>query len=1306
MRRCAHVLLLAICVLLCASMPAHADGWRDGNLHGGGYVVATRFHPTDSRHVLLATDVGGLHVSDDGGKTWHLRGTSHLASKGKRIADVEWHPTMPNVAYALVGDGPASSGAVLVSTDFGWTWQQLATGVAGAGNHVVAGDGLSDAHPRSIGRLIVVDPTRSLLYVGSYDAGIVRQPLAADGTASGAWSTIAMGSGGVNDRSFVRGIAIDDVDPTTLYVATAQGVSVRPTGTWRIGSANQASPTVEQLTSGPASPEELDVLDGNLYAVANPTTLAQRGLYRLANADAAAAGAAWRQVQGIASTDAATSFYGIEAERRGMQTRIWVTADDAWRVGGNPEGYHVVGRGESLDGFATDGTWTALPGQRTDAPNDVGGPTHGGVPDAFWKFGVPANGVYCWLGYDPQFTASAIAVDPNDGDTVVMAGQCTAWRSTDAGATWYPVPEGIQLLVNSRIAADPETSGRAFIASADMRGFSTTDGFVTPKLLGIKEDLPTVDSAANNANALWIDSAATPNATYLSFGDSDTNTRGYLVRNTDPFGAGDGTWEYLITPTDGTLGADQGKRIDGVGVVRDPASPTTEIVLASVQNSGIWRKVGSGPWTKASGFTTSGYDLYPATVQFGWRPGMTKVYMYDRETGLYRSDDYGATWTLVLTSPSGSNNRQGSLAVHPTNQNVVYIATYTYVRSVTNAGTAGPGLGTTLNLGMEYSGGATIGHPGAIAISPAGKIYVTTSVRQTATPDYGRIYRATADPSGTGIVGGWTDVSDNNWRAMASDVAELSVGPDETVYAGQGNATLVLDEGATSADATPPTVTRTTPAASPHTWNAPTTAAWTATDASGIELVTFRLDGVAIDARHAPPYSIVIDPAGRSVGTHQLQVTARDEQGNVASSTLDLVVPAAPPPPPPPDVTAPVLTRTSPTSNPHAWTASVASTWNATDAGGIADVTFRLDGALLSTDSAPPYAVTLDPTGRGAGTYVLQVTARDASNNTAAATLDLVVAAPSTTTPPPPPPPTTIDPIEAPVTTQPVALSPTAIVPVLSWPVGAHATSWSVTRARADGSGATVQLGTFDAPSVTDLTLAERGIWRYRVVAHSSSGSGDAKSVDVTYDPSIPTASMRPLPRTNTTRRATPAWTVGGLVSGVASQELVTWSRPSARPDAPLRVAVTTLAPAARSMPLALAAATTTCVAVRVRSGAGIDSVPSATCISTPSAASKLPHRHTLRGSGGDLLLARPGDGLAIARRGARTIVVFTRSCSSCGQLEVQVDGTVRRIDTRRGRGIVATSLPAGRRSSIALRAASGPGARPVRLVGVALLRG
>ncbi|MGH9036366.1 MAG: DUF7594 domain-containing protein, partial [Acidimicrobiia bacterium] len=691
--------------------PPPPPAWRSGNAYGAGYMNFVRFHPTDGNRVLLNTDVGGLHLSKDGASTWLTRGRN----VADYIASVAWHPTLGNVAYALAGKGDAGSGGLMVSEDGGDTWRMDSTTPTGHGNNTPSGDGLPRPHPRSTGQLLAVDTANRFLYAGTYKQGLLRAPLSSSGDP-GAWTTVALAPSG-GTPYFIRGLALDDQDPTTVYVATFGSSAGAGTGrVYRVSAANTSSATTTELTASPRNAEEVRSLGGHLYAVANDAGGAGVGAFRLGTARTAAATTAWRRIAAGPSATTIT-YYGMEIYERGSTTTLWVTSDKAWRPSSDVA-YKNMWRGTSTDDFATDGSWAALPERLTDTPNDMAGPHS--TPDPFWAI---AESTYGWLGRDSIYTSSAVTVSPTDPNTLVMAGQVGPWRSRDNGATWYPVPTGINILVQTRVTADPDLAGRVYVGSNDYRGFSSTEALRTARHLGVAIRQAGAPNEAGDTWSVAIDTAASgsPKPVYYGMGERDVNTFGQIWMDPDPSTPTTGWTQVLDTSVA------SGRRPIGLAVVRDPAVPGTPIVLAVIQGGGMYRKVGSGAWAQAAGFTSpivNGF-VYPQVVEFAWRPGWNKIYVYDRSSGLWRSNDFGLTWTKLYSSPDIGTNKQGFVAGHPTGQDIVYLSTSAGVSVIPNAGTAGAGGASLVSLGLPA------GKPGPLAVGPDGRIYVATQAEGT-----------------------------------------------------------------------------------------------------------------------------------------------------------------------------------------------------------------------------------------------------------------------------------------------------------------------------------------------------------------------------------------------------------------------------------------------------------------------------------------------------------------------------------------------------------------------------------------------
>jgi glucose/arabinose dehydrogenase len=162
------------------------------------------------------------------------------------------------------------------------------------------------------------------------------------------------------------------------------------------------------------------------------------------------------------------------------------------------------------------------------------------------------------------------------------------------------------------------------------------------------------------------------------------------------------------------------------------------------------------------------------------------------------------------------------------------------------------------------------------------------------------------------------------------------------------------------------------------TVGSPITLAATASDSDGtVSSVQFFDGSTPIGAADtSSPYSVSWTPG--STGTHTLTARATDSWGVIATSAAVTVTINAPSG----DSQAPTVAFTAPASLADNLSGSLQITANATDNVGVANVEFQVDGVTVSTDTASPYAATVDTTSYASGQHVLRVRASDAAGNT------------------------------------------------------------------------------------------------------------------------------------------------------------------------------------------------------------------------------------------------------------------------------------------------------------------------------------
>jgi len=169
----------------------------------------------------------------------------------------------------------------------------------------------------------------------------------------------------------------------------------------------------------------------------------------------------------------------------------------------------------------------------------------------------------------------------------------------------------------------------------------------------------------------------------------------------------------------------------------------------------------------------------------------------------------------------------------------------------------------------------------------------------------------------------------------------------------------------------PPTVSLTSPTANQNfAAGAAVPLAATASDSNGtITNVVFRVDGNVVNTDTTAPYSF--SAPGLANGTHSATATATDNGGASTTSTaVSFTVGTTTNPPP-------TVSLTSPTANQSfASGAAVPLAATASDSNGtITNVVFRVDGAVVNTDTTSPYSFSAP--GLANGTHSATATATD-----------------------------------------------------------------------------------------------------------------------------------------------------------------------------------------------------------------------------------------------------------------------------------------------------------------------------------------
>lgn len=420
------------------------DAWRILGPGGGGAQFHPAVSPHDTNLVLVACDMTGAYISENGGNTWRL---FNLRSPVRFFA---FDPFNANVIYA-------GAHVLWRSADRGRTWSLVYPPPDSVTRLIMPDDHaspevLTAQGPSGAVTAFAIDPADSKkLSAAIVEAGGPALYLSSDWGAH--WQRTASLAGGA------RKIYIDRRSPVserTLYVLGGNSVSIRKAGVWQQGPA-------------PA------------------------GVTQFTDASAGFSG------------DGQLTVYAIAGGRRAGPSRLFISHDGgaSWDSA-NDAFLRSAGDGGSLPQFTCVGTcfdrpkvaYVSYEGLR------LGGEVFHGVAKtrdagATWELGwkeaeAPASNVRdAWIserfGTGWGEPGISLGVAPKNPEICYRTDDGRTMRTLDGGKTWGAVyshrladgtytTTGLDVTTNYGVFFDPTDSRRMFIAYTDIGLFRSENG--------------------------------------------------------------------------------------------------------------------------------------------------------------------------------------------------------------------------------------------------------------------------------------------------------------------------------------------------------------------------------------------------------------------------------------------------------------------------------------------------------------------------------------------------------------------------------------------------------------------------------------------------------------------------------------------------------------------------------------------------------------------------------------------------------------------------------------------------------------
>lgn len=693
--------------------PVTSNGWAGAmccfravtvnpiNWNGGEVSNTLDIDPT-SQMIILGGDVEGFFTTANMGDNWQPANYGIENKNQQCFAFVTWSKMGGTEAGNIYAGGghAAGDGAFLLSTDGGCTWTQRSTSTVWWYGNSTPSPPRPTAHDsakdRAVGDMLAQDPTGGFLYSATGNMGVGRS-----GDFGVTWASISAAIG-TPSNFYPRCIAINPANNQELWVGawdTGNGLG----GVWHTTNAQAASPTWNQLAISPGTGtvSDLKVLGDYVYATCDTA-----GIYRAQ----ISTGGNFSSLNGSFVDTSGTSFWtGLDGYIDGSGNHV-VIAGCSYGIltSGNLNYTQVVSLllpGASSTGITYTDLTNFTPGTQT-----VTSATFPPFSTAWWKAGSTWQN---WLG-GSQCGNIHVRIDPNNTSHIFLSGAGGFFRSLDGGHTWQMPINGLPMSLIHTVAIDPGNPSHFVTGGGDYTGMDFLD--------------PTGETqiTANNPPGSGFESHAVSfdpvnSLVYAGQNNKFALDSGGVVYNRQP--AGSSAWSAEMGYAAAAVG--NGHAPMGMLAGRDAANHPFLVVLANTVGMVRWSNPGTAAWAKCTENDTAPLPgtggtlaLRSPFVPIISGHSASHLYCWDDPNGLYRSVDYGASWTQVWTQTNGNQ-----LAFNPSVSGELWAAGTSNLYKISGADTGV--VGQTGGPTVTAQGGVFSAGCGGVAFATNGALFAT-----------------------------------------------------------------------------------------------------------------------------------------------------------------------------------------------------------------------------------------------------------------------------------------------------------------------------------------------------------------------------------------------------------------------------------------------------------------------------------------------------------------------------------------------------------------------------------------------------